>query len=241
MATSTDIANRALQFIGTRTTIASLAEQSNEAIQINLVYNAVQDWCFGLANWNFARSVALLTVTKSVGPPVGVWTTASPAPPWLYEYLVPANFIRAQYLTNSAHVATTGHWDGEPQRMVVATDVIAAVQQQVILTNATPAILFFTIRLTDPTLWPWYFERLMVQALAWTVSYVLTGDKALLKILEDNVVRQFSIADQANREEGLFIKDSTPQWIQALGIPYPQDRLDIRAALIQAPKNDNQR
>src|ERR1700733_7110522 len=99
MTTTTDIGNRALQLVGTRTTMASLAEQSNEASQINLVFTAIQNWCSGLANWNFARNTALLNVFKvAVGP---TWSNAYPSPGWNYQYQLPTDFIRAIYLTNS--------------------------------------------------------------------------------------------------------------------------------------------
>ena len=59
MTTTTDIGNRALAMLGSRTNMASLAENSNEAIQVNLVYSIVTDWAFAATNWNFARKVAV--------------------------------------------------------------------------------------------------------------------------------------------------------------------------------------
>jgi len=222
--TDVDITNRALQLIGTRTTVASMAEVSTEAIQANLVYNAVRDWCFGISNWNFARKVATLVVAKSLTPPPGTWTSTAPQPPWLYEYKLPTDFIRAVYLTNSA--SADNKYSGEPQRFSFGNDTISAIQQQVILTNATPAILVYTSQVTDPTLWPWYFERVVVSTLAWTLSNTLSGDKDLVTYLDGVATRFITIADLKNREEPLAIDDTTPEWIQALGINYPYRRHD---------------
>lgn len=225
MTTTTDIGNRALQLLGTRTTMTSLAESSNEAIQISLALTPVQDWCFGLANWNFARATAALSVAK--GPPPGspgTWSNTYPPPPWKYEYTLPSDFIRALYITNNA--ATGAAWDGAPARFVLGTDTVTAVQQQVLLTNESAVNLVYISRITDPTLWRWYFERLMVTALAHTCCMALTGDSTLHRELSTQLEQHISIAIQINNSEGLLIEDHTPEWLQALGINYPYRRID---------------
>jgi len=242
--TDVDITNRALQLIGTRTTVTTMGESSNEAIQANLVYNAVRDWCFGVSNWNFARKVVSLTVGKQFTGAAGTWSSTVPQPPWKYEYKLPADFIRAIYLTNSAH-ATTQAYDGDPQRFSFGNDTITAVVQQVILTNESPAILIYTAQITDPTLWPWYFERFMVGTLAWTLSMTLSGDKELVAYLDNVAMRMFTIAEQKNREEGLSFGDKTPEWIQAIGVPYPHFRTDpkmhdLMAGQMKAKQDGNQ-
>jgi hypothetical protein len=231
MTTTTDIGNRALQLLGTRTTMASLVEQSNEATQINLCFIPIQSWCSGLANWNFARNTAVLTSLKAAGSPP--WTGLYPSPGWNYEYALPADFVRAIYLTNgttNTGTASAVAFIGEPRRFALAVDTIASVQQEVLLTNEFPiAILIYTAFITNPTAWPWYFERLMVLALAKTVCLALTGDKKLLAELGQDLEQQISVAIQANTIEGLMIPDATPEWIQALGINYPFRRLDDRS------------
>jgi len=225
MTTDVDITNRALQLIGTRTTITSMSEQANEALQANLVYNSVRDWCFGISNWNFARKVVSLTIGKQLTGSATTWTSTAPQPPWKYEYKLPSDFIRACYLTNSDH-ATQQAYNGDPRRFSLGDDTITSVEQQVILTNESPAILIYIARISDPTLWPWYFERLVVGTLAWTLAGALTGDKDLMAYLDGIATRFFTIAEQRNREEGLSFNDKSPEWIQALGIPYPHMRTD---------------
>lgn len=231
MTTTTDIGNRALQLVGTRTTMASLTESSNEALQINLVFAAIQNWCSGLANWNFARNTAGLTLLK--GPAVGpTWSNTYPSPGWNYEYALPSDFIRAIYLTNTAintNSAQPATFVGEPRRFVLAVDTVAAVQQEVLLTNESVAILIYTAFIANPTLWPWYFERLMVIALAQTVCMALTGDKKLFGELSTMLEQQINISTQINIAEGLIVGDTTPEWIQALGINYPYRRIDSRS------------
>lgn len=241
MTTTTDIGNRALQLVGTRTTMASLVEQSNEAQQINLVFTAIQNWCSGLANWNFARNTAGLTLLK--GPAVGpTWSSTYPSPGWNYEFALPSDFVRAIYLTNSTVNAGANPqvFLGEPRRFVLAVDTVATVQQEVLLTNESVAILIYTAFIANPTLWPWYFERLMVIALAQTVCMALTGDKKLFSELSTMLEQQISVSTQINLAEGLIIGDTTPEWIQALGINYPFRRIDARSPP-QPPQTQSRR
>ena len=230
--TLVDISNRALQLLGARTTVTSgelAGNTTNEAIQLNLALTPTQNWCHGLFNWNFARKTAALTIAK--GPPAvspGVWTNAQPAPPWLYEYSLPTDFIRAIYITNNAAAASPiAGWLGEPQRFVIATDTITAVQQQVLLTNQATCILTYCSFVTDPTLWPWYFERLMIAALARNVCLALTGDLNIFKEIAETLEQQISVSSQINAVEGLVIQDSTPEWIQTVGINYPFRRAEL--------------
>lgn len=228
MTTTTDIGNRALQLVGTRTTMTSLAELSNEAIQVNLAFVAIQNWCSGLANWNFARNTVGLSVAKTApGASPPTWSNIYPPPPWAFEYTLPADYVRAIYVTNSAAATASGYL-GEPQRFAMGLDTISSTEQTVLYTNQAGALLIYTAFVTNPTAWPWHFERLMVLALAVTICMPLTGDKKLLEELSAKLEQQINIATQINTIEGLMIPDTTPEWIQALGINYPFRRLDSR-------------
>ncbi len=229
MTALVDIGNRALQLIGTRTTmtLTEFAElTSNEALQINLIITPILNWCFGLANWNFARAVSTLTLLKGPPPtPAGNWSSNYPQPPWLYEYSLPTSFVRAVYLTNMNAGITSG-WLGEPRRFTMGSDIVDAVQQEVLLTNESKPVLVYTTNVSDPTGWPFYFERLASIALAQAVCLVLTGDKKIWQELSMMLEQQISIAMQINTSEGLIIDDSTPEWIQAIGMNYPYRRVD---------------
>lgn len=223
-ANSTAVANEALQLIGTRTNISSLSENSNEAQAMNLIYSDVLDWCLAMANWNFARTTVALTVTKVLNPPPPVpWSGAVPPPPWDAEYLLPADFIRARYVTTTTANQGNTLYLGEPQRFAIAVDGVP-----VLLTNQANAILIYTARITTTTLWPGYFSRFMTAALAWFGSFQLSGERGVQQYLDGLTTRLFMIAEQINREEGLVYEDTTPEWIQALGINYPNRQPDER-------------
>lgn len=231
MITTTDISNRVLVMLGLQKIISSLSQDSAEAQALNVVFAPIQSWCFGIANWNFARNTTGLTSVKGPTPSnPTAWSSTYPSPPWLYEYPVPADFIRAIYITNSAPAQTAGYL-GEPQRFAVSNDTISAVEQTVILTNQVNAVLIYTANIADPTAWPWYFERLVVIALAHGVCLSLTRSPQLFSELSEMLEQQINIATQMNMIEGLLIDDNTPEWIQALGINYPYRRYDGRAGI----------
>jgi hypothetical protein len=118
LTTTTDITNRALQLLGTRTTVASLAEASNEATQANLIINQLRDDLLRMAPWNSAFNFATLSlITAAPGTPENTsaatttWVKGQPAPPWAYEYQYPPDCLRAQLIIPQF---TTGFASGIP-------------------------------------------------------------------------------------------------------------------------------
>lgn len=143
MTTEVDIANRAFQAIGTRTTIQSLAENSNEAIQVSLVLTACRDEVLRMAPWNASRNYAPLTyITSAPGTPenssptTASWQKGQPPPPWAYEYQYPVDCLRPlwiipQFITGFSSgipitTAVTGgapqFWNGPPVKFSVGID-----------------------------------------------------------------------------------------------------------------------
>lgn len=105
MTTVVDIVNQALQSIGTRTTIASLTENSNEAIQASLIYAKARDQLLRMAPWNCATNLANLTlITAQPGTPEftgagpTLWQKGLPPPPWVYEYQYPVDCLKPLYV-----------------------------------------------------------------------------------------------------------------------------------------------
>lgn len=113
-----DIANRALQVMGTRTTV-TLAEMqalsSNEAIQINIAMNPCRRRLLRMAPWNFAMKTANLTyITSAPGTPENtsaattLWQPGQPSPPWAYEYQYPVDCIRPQWIIPATQTGFAG-------------------------------------------------------------------------------------------------------------------------------------
>lgn len=143
MTSTTDITNRALQLLGTRTTIASLSESSNEAIQANLIITQLRDDLLRMAPWNCSFNYAnLVYITSSPGTPENTsaatttWQKGQPPPPWAYEYQYPADCLRAQFvvpqfttgfsggvpITTAVTGGAANFWTGPPVSFKVAID-----------------------------------------------------------------------------------------------------------------------
>lgn len=160
MTTTVDVVNRALQAIGTRTTVTSAelaAASTNEAIQANLVLEAVRDDLLRMAPWNCALNYANLTlVTAAPGTPENtstgtqLWAKGQPPPPWSYEYQYPVDCLRAclvvpQFQTGFVGVpittAVTGgapsFWQGPPVKFKVAIDQFRPVTAAVVVAGGS--------------------------------------------------------------------------------------------------------
>ncbi len=118
MSTETDIVNRALQVMGSRTNVspAELANAftgapsgpysspiSNEAINAALIMRKLRDELNRMAPWDCCTKWLPLTYITSLpttpenaigGAPL--WQPGTPAPPWAYEYQYPVDCLRAR-------------------------------------------------------------------------------------------------------------------------------------------------
>jgi hypothetical protein len=233
MTSVVSLCNRALSGIGTRSTIASLDEDSNEAIQCALIYEDTRDEVLQAAFWNFAQKTALLSLLKSApGTPTNLtstasnWTSDFPAPPWLYEYAYPSDGIQVRTIIQqiqNQYVGTPFTTGGSPiypysigpgSFFEVATDLDASgAAINVILTNQYQAIARYTQRVTDPNLFGAQFAEALVQALSAKLAVPLTGKVALAntKFAQANAIIVAARASDAN--EGLTVIDNMPDWI----------------------------
>lgn len=161
MTSKTDIANRALQAIGTRTTVtdAQLANNStNEAIQINLAYDNVRKRLLRMAPWNCGLKTANLVYITSVpgtpentSNPTQLWERGQPTPPWAYEYQYPNDCLDACWIIPATQTgyaggvpittAVTGgapsFWQGPPVKFAVMTDMFHAVTAATVVAGGT--------------------------------------------------------------------------------------------------------
>lgn len=233
MASAVTICNRALQAIGTRTSIASLTEQSVEARNCNLIYDDTRDEVLQMAYWNFAQKTAYLALLKSApGTPTNAsstasqWSTLFPAPPWLYQYEYPTDCIQMSKIVQQLQnyyvgtPFTTGGSNGYPYMVGPGSPFKATTdedtngqQKNVILTNQYQAIGVYTMRITDPQLFGAQFVEALVQALAAKLAIPLTGQVALAntKFAQANAIITQARASDGN--EGLTIIDNMPDWI----------------------------
>ena len=109
MTAPSDIANRALDAIGSRVTIGDLNEGTTEAKAAVRVYQNVRKQVLRAANWNFARRQATLTLLQdATGQTAGVGTGTVGMRPWLYEYQWPMDGLRARWVPATMYPITGG-------------------------------------------------------------------------------------------------------------------------------------
>lgn len=253
MVAEVDIANRALASIGTRSQIASLTENSEEARTANLLIFALRDELLRMAPWNCATNFNNLTlVCAAPGTPenptqvLAAWQKGIPAPPWAYEYLYPSDCLRPlwivpQFSTGFASgvpitTAITGgapsFFNGPPARFKVAIDQIdkatglpsvTGADARIILTNQEQAILCYLKRITNPDVMDDGFQQAWVSALAGRMVYALSGNAGLANLKIKEANEMIQIARTGDGNEGLTINNVTPDWIRTRGIDGPMD------------------
>lgn len=151
MTTEVDIVNRALQCIGSRTTVTETElalSSSNEAIQANLIRNQLRDETLRMAPWNCATAYRSLSyITSAVGTPENtsqgqpLWTPGTPVPPWAYEYQYPVDCLRPLFVVPQFQNSVAGgvplfgtvsggaaaFWSGPPVKYKVSIDQFVPV------------------------------------------------------------------------------------------------------------------
>lgn len=225
------ICNRALQSINTRSQISSLTENSVEARNCNLIYADTRDEILSMAHWGFAKKTDFLALLKSApGTPSGVssasqWSTAYPAPPWLYEYAVPQDCVSMRTVIQQPINAYVGvpftsngqasypYFVGPGAMFEIASDVVSGNEQNVVLTNQYQAIGVYTRRVTNTNLFAPLFVEALVQALSAKLALALSGnnDIAKTKFAQANAMIIQARASDAN--EGLTVIDNVPDWL----------------------------
>lgn len=205
-STTTDVAicNMALAAMGTRSTITSLTDGSNEALYANLLFAPTRDALLRLVDWNFARNTATLTNIKTASSGGGStpWSSAQPPPPWQYEYVYPADCLKARKVLPQSGSALNGQSAG----FLIGTDG----GQTVVLTNTPAAILVYTQQVTSEALWDPLFVDALVLWLGAKLAIPLAGDRALAQELlkqADPFIKQ--AAEQA-LSEGFAIDSTAP-------------------------------
>lgn len=189
MPSDTDIGNMALSRLGTRATIADLAENSTEARQLNLWYATVRDELQSLVDWNFNR------VSQALA--------ASGTPParWASSYAYPSDCLRMRRLDFGGASWVAG--------MPAAGFEIASDGSETFLyCNEDQVSAIYAQRVTDPARFTPGFILAFVDCLAASVAHAITQKEDLAERLtrraQERVER--ALADSAN--EGMMPGDA---------------------------------
>lgn len=238
MTSAVAICNRALVSIGTRSTIASLTEQSTEAKKCNLIYEATRDEVLSMAFWNFTRKVASGSLLKSApgtptntSAPASVWNSTYPPPPWLFEYAYPSDCLQVRMIQPQPTMGYTGsvpilssasglysapvlgqRYPAIPFEAMIDTDTDGN-DINVIVTNEYQPLLVYTRRVIDPNVYSAQFVQALVAALAAKLAQTMTGDKGLANQKFQEANGWIIQARASDGNEGLTVIDNMPDYI----------------------------
>lgn len=152
MATSLELAKRALAEIGTRTTISAIDDSTNEGKYIGLLYNPLRNFLLreGDYDWSMAEATAVVA--------------AAPRFPWLYAYDCPDDYIRLRNLFPAIYDPLLP----EP----VPYNVVSIGADRFIWTRAAVSLIIYTYPAPE-AVWDSIFEESFVRLLASTLAFAL--------------------------------------------------------------------
>jgi hypothetical protein len=237
MTNEVDIYNLALAHVGTRSTVASPTEDSQEARACRRFYTQARDETLTAAWWTFARRTAVLTLLKAApgtpefqGVVSNTWNDSYPAPPWLYSYAYPADCARARYIIPINTVVYPGTpifsvplevgalVNGTAVRFATGQDLDDNDQQiRVILTNQPQAILVYSAQTNDPNMWGADYVMALSLVLGAYLVPSLSGDKKLQANLFAAARDKIGEVAAGDGNEGLPVQSSMPDWMTVRG------------------------
>ncbi len=206
----------------------------------SLLYQMTVDAYARAAHWNCLRfqtgqigstyppplqllKAAIGTPERQANP-----SLASPPQPWLYEYALPSDCLKARFLVPAFTPATpnppltTAGGLMLPRLMslnpavpfTVALDLDATGnEQQVLLTNLRCAQLVYTRRITNVGLWDPQFVEGAAAALAVWLNSRLNGSAGLLQAAMGIAKAKLDAARISDGNEGPQVQDHVPDWI----------------------------
>ena len=201
MTSEVDICNRALSRLGTRATIADLAENSTEARTCSIWYAATRDWLLRAHDWNFARRQVALADLGT--PPTG----------WDYRYALPADCLRFLRFAVASSVSIP-----TPAFEIGSTDTA-----KVLYTDEAEAEAIYIARVEDPSLFDAGFGTALVDQLAAHIAFPITQKVDIAMRLAQLARASFAEATALNANEnqtqgrGGGWADWTPDSITARG------------------------
>jgi hypothetical protein len=231
-----DVVNLALDAVNARAQVSSIfpSDGSTAADIAARQYQIRFDQLGRSAHWNTLRRQATsLTVLKAMqGTPENPnGTLPQPPQPWLYEYQLPSDLLKARYIPPLVPIASTSppimsqvsalppmlFRDAMiPYVLDVDTDQNGN-EIKVMLTNQPQAQLVYTARVTNCDLWDSGFTTGFVATLAVFMCRPVSGNAELAK---EQLAVAKAVIDQArvsDGNEGRTTTDHMPDWIQVRG------------------------
>lgn len=204
------IANLALSNATARTQITSITENTREAKLCNLHYDQALEESLEEGDFGWARRRALLAqATMTTTYPNGVKQTATVNGPWSYGYRMPTDVLIPLRIDDQMQVR------GRDMRIPFSIEQYEGLE--ILYTDQKDAILVYSSRVTDTSLFSRKFANLVSWKLASKIAGPLTGKSALADYCEQRATRALddAIAHDYRREQEP--EDPDPDWIRARG------------------------
>lgn len=233
MTSITDLCNRSLLALGTRSNISSLNEGSTESDACSILFQSTFEQLARTAHWNCLRnqgSLSLLAAAPGTQENPNGTTLPLPPQPWLYSYLKPPDCLFVRYLQPTYPYTTTGvpftttnntvapvfSPYAQEARFTVAYGTNTLGQpQSIILTNVCAAQAIYTVNVPVPDIWDSLFEQAMVAALAAYLVPALSLNMSMMQMqikLAEGAIAQARIADG---DEGYTSQNRQAAWMVA--------------------------
>lgn len=186
MAQSTvQICNIALGRLAISREIASLSESSNEAVQCKRFYEVTRDRVLTEAPWRFATKRQALADVGS--PPDG----------WAYRYRYPNDCLFARAIIDPAL-----RQPAADQRIAFAIYEDMDSAAKAIVTDQPSAILEYSRRITDTTLFSPHFDSALAWAIAAEIGGPLKADVKWIQLAEQRYQAALATAWAMSANEG---------------------------------------
>jgi len=189
------ICNKALAHVGINAKITLITEDSPEAKECNVAYDAVLDETLAKFDWAFARRLFTLIVAAG-----------TPPEPWAHQYDYPADVVRALRIDDQL----TSRQSAARYTFSYFTNDSGA---RILLTNIDSAKLWYTHRTIDVAIYPHWFVQVMGFQLAQEIVMPLTSNETLARKIEERALRSLAtaIAHDSETEQ----EDPEPQagWV----------------------------
>lgn len=194
-ASVVSICNMGLSHVGGRP-IASLTEDSAEALHCRTFYDQVRDETLRAHRWSFATRRAVLA--ELGGAPAG----------WAYRYAVPVDCLLVREIVRP-------HSSMPAVRYRLENDAAAG---RVLLTDQPQATLLYTARITDPALFDVSFVGALTWALAAAVALPIGATETMQRNAQQMAGYMLDLARAGDAaEDGVMVIDHEPDWIAARG------------------------
>lgn len=237
MTAPVQLVNLALDAIGARAQVAAPVPTASDGSQAGDVacrqYQIRLDSLSRSAHWQCLRRQVMLTLLKAQqGTPENP-SGALPQPPqpWLYEYALPRDYLKARYIpallqngNGLTPVATNLNNTPAPFMPNVAVPFEIAIDTdsedneiKVLLTNWPQAQLVYTAQIANPDLWDSQFTTAFIATLA---AFFVNPLNRNAQLAGEQISIAKSLIESArisDGNEGPSSVDHTPDWIRARG------------------------